>query len=154
MHTHTRHRDTRNEFGNTSTEVRRVAIFGAILGGLIAILFALTGYVQGTLHENWRILIFATLFIGGLVPAIVFVTSLFAICIDEEYVTHVFARRYVLSRYKLADLKRVDLGRRYAAAVFYFCDGSRIRFIGAHLGVIRALCRRVVELKPGLKIES
>lgn len=139
------------DFGNTFTEVRSVSVFGLILSTIVAVLFICIGYTHGTLSTCWPQVVVITLAIGVVVPLAVLLTSLFSIRLDEQRVAHLFLRRFVLGERPLSELVGADFFRGTFPVVFRFSDGSHIRFIGAHVGIVSALRRRLFELRPDLQ---
>jgi hypothetical protein len=138
------------DFGNTFVHLRRVSVFGLILAAVVGVLFFCVGYAHGTLSTHWLELVLITLAIGAAVPFVVLLTTLFSIRLDEQRVTHLFLRRFVLSQHPLSALVATEFFGRPFPVVMRFSDGSCLRFIGAHVGVISAMRRRLSELRPDL----
>jgi hypothetical protein len=142
----------KNEFGNTLVELRHVSIVGAIFAVATGTLFVSVVYAHGRLGDNWPYLVVAPLCIGGILPLAVLPTCFFSIRLDNRHITHLFCGRWIISQRPLCELELVEVGRHSLfPVVFRFVDGSSIRFIGAHMRVIQALCHRICELRPGFR---
>jgi hypothetical protein len=142
----------KSEFGNTLVELRRSAIVGAIFAVVTGVLFVSVAYAHERLSTLWLGLVVSSLCIGGILPLVVLPTCLFSIRVDDQHVTHLFFGRFIISQHLLSELKSVETNRRSIfPVVLRFADGSSIRFIGAHLRVIQALCHRIRELRPGFR---
>ncbi len=74
-------------------------------------------------------------------------TILFSIYITENWVEHRFLERHILSRAKLSEFDVMYSPSGMFAAKLHFSDGSRIRFYGAHLGIISQLKRDLSQSK-------
>jgi len=92
--------------------------------------------------------VFMAIAISAIPLVAILPTCLFAIRIDDSMISHVFLRRVVLSKKPLAALEAVEIGSRWGA-VLKFRDGSRIRFLGGHLGELREMSRYLESLRPG-----
>ena len=137
------------DFGNTFIHLRRAALVGTVFAIVAAVIFVSNAHADYRITTHWPHFVFVPLCIGGMIPLVVAVTCLFAIRVDEMHITHLFCKRFILSRQPLAELERVELGGAFAV-VFRFCGGAAIHFIGAHFSVIRALRERIHELRPDL----
>ena len=77
--------------------------------------------------------------VGRMLPLIILPTCLFSIRVDEQYISHIFCRRFVLRQRPLSQLESMRVGMGAFAVVFGFSDGSHIHFFGAHLRYINAM---------------
>jgi hypothetical protein len=135
-------------FGNTLRWMRGSLLFLVGLALALTIMFLFLNGIQqtalGRLLESMRL--------GMVIPAILIAallfTCLFAIRVDDDSISHLFLRRFVLSRKPLADLRAVEIAGRWGA-VLRFRDGSRIRFLGAHLEELREMARHLAQLRGG-----
>ncbi len=118
----------------------------------MALTLTTTFYFVDKIHLTVSDRVLESVRLGVTVPAILLVailpTWLFAIRVDDRTISHLFLRRVVLSKKPLADLEAVEIATRWGA-VLKFRDGSRIRFLGAHLGELREMCRYLETLRPG-----
>ncbi len=144
--------NTPRTFGNTLRSLRGALI----LLSAMALTLAVTFYFIDTTHltASARALHGARIALPILaIPLIVVLpTCLFAIRVDDSTISHLFLRRVVLSRKSLEDLVAVDIATRWGA-VLRFRDGSRIRFLGAHLKELQEMADYLKTLRPD-KVDS
>jgi hypothetical protein len=60
---------------------------------------------------------------------------------------HRFLGRYVLARHRIADFRSMEIGTGWGAKLI-FCDGSAIRFIGAHISILQKLREHLEQTAP------
>jgi len=133
------------EFGNTVYQLRSVCIFGVILALIAEGIFAGAAYNSGNLDRVWNTLPCALL-IGVTVPLLILPTCLFSIRVTRDKIQHLFCRKWHLSEGLIEDLTSVEIGK--PLVVFRFKNGPAIRFIGAHLRILEALCLCIQEHRP------
>jgi hypothetical protein len=118
----------------------------------LALTLTATLYFVDKIHLNVSARLLESMRLGLTIPAILLVailpTCLFAIRVTDSTISHLFLRRFVLSRKPLADLEAVEIATRWGA-VLTFRDGSRIRFLGAHLEELREMARFLETLRAG-----
>jgi len=66
-------------------------------------------------------------------------TLMFSIHIVGDWVEHRMLDKWVLSRAQTSDFKRMDSPAGIFAAILQFSDGTKMRFFGAHLGILASL---------------
>lgn len=135
-------------FGNTLRSIRGVYVFAAVIATILAVTFYFTDRIHETAVARainsvlWAIAI-STVPLVAILP-----TCLFAIRIEDGEISHLFLRRYVLSKRPLAELEAVEIATQWGA-VLKFRGGSKIRFIGARLEELREMCQYLETLRPG-----
>jgi hypothetical protein len=72
-----------------------------------------------------------------------------SIRIEEGKVKRLFLDRYVLAEFPMADFTFMELWRRPWGAVIHFNGGQKIRFLGAHLGIMAELQNALEHGKSG-----
>ena len=137
----------RKEFGNTWTEFKKLLIFGAVFGGVVTAILAGIAISQGNTKDLAKLVPIGLLAFGLVIPVFVAPTLLFSIWIEEGTIYHMFCRRWLLSQGKVSDLAKLEVAVG-AGAKFFFADGSKIRFIGADLLILQAMCLFIRELRP------
>jgi hypothetical protein len=118
----------------------------------LALTLTATFYFVDKIHLTESARLLESIRLGFAIPGILLVailpTCLFAIRVNDSTISHLFLRRFVLSKKPLADLEAVEIATRWGA-VLKFRDGSRIRFLGAHLGELREMARYLERLRAG-----
>ncbi len=139
---------TARTFGNTLRWLRGLLLFIVAL----AVTLTATFYVVDKIHLTASARLLESMRLGMTIPVILLVailpTCLFAIRVDDSTISHLFLRRFVLSKKPLADLEAVEIATRWGA-VLRFRDGSRIRFLGAHLEELREMVKYLAALRAG-----
>ena len=135
-------------FGNTLRGMRELLTF--IVG--LALTLTAIFYFADKIHLTASNRLLESMRLGMTVPAILLVailpTCLFAIRVDDSTIAHLFLRRLVLSKKPLTELEAVEIVTRWGA-VLKFKDGSRIRFLGAHLEELREMAGYLAALRAG-----
>ena len=138
-------------YGNGLKELRRVAGIGLVFALFAGTLLALDFYHRNRFATDWPAALVFGLVFGAIPPLFVLPTCLFSLRLDEEHVTHLLCGRVVLRRRPIACLESVRVGLGFFGVVLQFTDGSSIRFLGAHMRIIAALCRHIRQLRPQLR---
>ena len=118
----------------------------------LALTLTATFYCADKIHLTKSARLLEGIRLGVTVPTILLVailpTCLFAIRVDDSTISHLFFRRFVLSKKRLADLEAVEIATLWGA-VLKFRDGARIRFLGAHLEELREMAKYLATLRAG-----
>lgn len=134
-------------YGNTLRSIRG----GIVTTGILGIAVAATGLAAGIAHHTIDRLWPVCFWLFG-APPLVFVcaclpTLVFSIRIEEGRVRHVMLDRFILSDFPASDFMSMTTGNKPWAVVLRFTDSRKIRFLGAHLGVIGQLRAALAEAK-------
>ena len=135
-------------YGNTMADLGRAALGSVMLGAFAGVCFGVSFYHDGRLAKDWPTAVVGALVIGVMVPLVVLPSCFFSIRVDEQHISHLFCRQFVLKQRPLSQLVSVQVGRGLFAVVFRFSDGSHIRFWGARIRVIDAMCGHIRKLLP------
>ena len=138
-------------YGNTMADLRRVGGSGTIVGVFAGIVLGAGYYQEGRLAHEWPAAVIGALVIGSLLPLAILPTCFFSIRLDGQHITHLFCGRIILRQRPVSQLESVRVGLGVFAVVFRFADGSRIRFLGARIRIIEALCGSIHQLLPNFR---
>ncbi len=136
------------EFGNGWRQIRPLLNAGVVISVAVTAFFVGLLLYKNRIGDLVRILPISLL-LGAVVPLFVAPTLLFSIRLEDGYIVHRVCRRWTLARKRLSDLTRLGFGGA-SAVIFHFADGSKIRFIGAHVQILSDMCAYIHELRPDL----
>jgi len=131
-------------YGNTLATLKKSIIVGICITLFVYLIFIGAAWVQGgweKIHVAflWPVVIIPPA-VGGIVPLLVFPTVLTNIRIEDGTIYHLLLNKKTLSVKQIENLIGIDLGRGMFAVVLHFEDGSKIRFLGAHIAQCNRLC--------------
>ena len=137
-------------YGNTLATLKKSIIIGLVIAAVLYLIFGITAWVQGgweKIHVAflWPVVLIPAC-VGGIIPLFVLPTMLTNIRIEDGNIYHLLLNRKVLSTKRIESLTGIDLGRGMFAVVLYFDDGSKIRFLGAHVAQCSRLCNDLLRL--------
>ena len=121
----------------------------AILGIVAGTIGLAAGVRHHTLNRSWS-MVAMLVFVPPVAVCLACLPTLaVSIRIEEGKVKHLLLDRYVLAAFPVADFTSMELWRRPWGAVIHFKGGQRIRFIGAHLGILTELQNVLEQGKNG-----
>ncbi len=133
-------------YGNTWSDLRFPTLFFAALALLVSSMVVLVR--SDELTERLLVGGFIALLVFGLPMLAIAPTMLFEIVIDDTHITHRALGRYVLSRKRIEDLRSAEFAAGGWGAKLKFRDGTAIRFLGAHLGILYELKDHLERVSP------
>jgi hypothetical protein len=119
-------------FGITRRHLMEASIAGAVLGGLLLLLFLCVGIAEGTVQGPLDGLKFAalSLMVGAGLPFFVGIGAILGIRVVGGQVEQVIFGRWVLRRRAVAELAGAAYGGSLFPVVLSFRDGAHIRLLG------------------------
>jgi len=138
------------EYGNTTQHLKRSIIIGLIFAIVIIAIFVPTAINYGTFKsENYLLMFGMPLLIGVLFPAIVLLTMISSLRINNGTVQSVLLGKWVLKEARLNDLTAVEISNnRGSAVVLHFTGNRKIHLWAAHMRVIKKLMTDLKQSSP------
>jgi hypothetical protein len=123
-------------FGNTIASIRGGIVVMSILGLLVGVIGLLIAPNHHTLARTWPVAIVLVM-----VPSVAFSiaclpTLAFSIRLEQGRVKHLLLDHYVLSDFPVASFTAVEVWNRPWGGVIHFQGNKKIRFLGAHFGIL------------------
>jgi hypothetical protein len=129
--------------------MKPLLIAGMVIAGAVLSLFVGILLYKNRIGDLPRILPLPLL-LGAVVPFFVAPTLLVSIRFEDGYMVHRLCRRWTLTRKRISDLTGYGGGGAFAV-IFYFADGSKLRFLGADFQTLSEMYGYIHTLRPDLE---
>lgn len=127
-------------YGNTAHQLKRGVTVGLIVGAVAYVFSAVMFLYHEKLPPERLIPLTFIIVVPALAIALAIApTLMFSIYILGDWVEHRFLERWTISRARASDFVSMTSPAGVFSARLKFSDGTKMRILGAHLGILSSL---------------
>lgn len=140
-------------YGVTAQHVRKSAVSGSVLGGIMFVVFLVAGMTHHTIRGATDVAMVCSwsLGIAALLPLVVAMAGVARIKVAGSEIHQLIGTRSVRTR-SAGELRRALFGGRFFPVVLVFADGSRFRVMGMSYGMQDRLADALRRCAPQAEI--